>query len=750
MTGTTPGGIAYRRVDSCHFNVVPRDARFAEGAVVFEGVDDDANQLIDRLVVSAPIEVLVAGEYALSGLIERPSGEPLVAWGTATFEPGAASMQASIRAEEVLYWGEYGPFTLVELELSRILPEDEYIVDRLALLDIQTPAYGLNNYERAALELTGTIIDYGLDLDNDGLWDRLVVRVGVRCAQAGLYAYSYDVADACGGTISFATGHATFAASEAEQFAQLTFDGGLIGLRGIDGPYRIRNMLMYGPSESLAASGTIGETGTYAATAFECFTPPWDCNNNGVPDACDLAAGIGTDLNYDGILDECCPPGTWTAMPDGPSARVFHAMAYDSARHVSVMFGGRPGATGHLGDTWVHDGTSWQQRTGPAPTARNAHAMCFDPIRDRVVLFGGQDASGLRGDTWEWDGTTWLQRSTTGPNPRIGHVLVFNSSTGRSLLFGGAGGQGEYFDDTWEWDGTAWTQVQATGPSGRYGCAAAYDSVNLRVLLFGGAGDESGAQFPFFSDELWQFQNGAWTLLNVGGPAGRYGPAVTFDPERGSFILFGGSFWHPRWELFCDTWEWRGGQWARGADNGPGDRTGATMVYQNLAHRAFMYGGLGPDGNLRDAWHWAGPAVPFIAERPTIMSVNFGEELAIDMLVLGDSPLLRWDKDSVEIEDDERISGSTTASLRIVPARMSDEGLYRLEASNGCVTHDAALYVSVICRADFDQNGVVDVPDQFAFLAAWFGQDPSADFDGMNGVDVPDIFAFLTAWFAGC
>ncbi len=54
------------------------------------------------------------------------------------------------------------------------------------------------------------------------------------------------------------------------------------------------------------------------------------------------------------------------------------------------------------------------------------------------------------------------------------------------------------------------------------------------------------------------------------------------------------------------------------------------------------------------------------------------------------------------------------------------------------------------CRADFDLNGFVQVPDIFAFLSAWFAQNASADFDRNGTTEVPDIFAFLSAWFAGC
>jgi hypothetical protein len=55
------------------------------------------------------------------------------------------------------------------------------------------------------------------------------------------------------------------------------------------------------------------------------------------------------------------------------------------------------------------------------------------------------------------------------------------------------------------------------------------------------------------------------------------------------------------------------------------------------------------------------------------------------------------------------------------------------------------------CRADFNQDDTVAVPDIFAFLAAWFAGDASANFDGVDpSPSVPDIFAFLSAWFAGC
>jgi len=424
-------------------------------------------------------------------------------------------------------------------------------------------------------------------------------------------------------------------------------------------------------------------------------------------------------------------------------------MAYDSSRHVTVMFGGLLGSDGYLGDTWEYDGAEWQRRVVPGPNARFGHAMCYDSVRQRVVLFGGRSAAGMRRDTWEWDGQTWRFRSNLGPAWRIRHAMAYNSVTQRAVLFGGSA-YNPFFGDTWEWDGTTWTQIPISGPSARYGSAIVYDNLNNRMLLFGGAGNEDGQPDPFFSNELWQLQGGAWSLLSSGFPAGRYDPAMAFDAERGSLVLFGGSFFHPRWELFCDTWEWRAGQWIRGADSGPSDRAGAAMVYRTDVRRSFMFGGFGWGGNLQDGWEWAGPAVPLITTRPTVMSVNVGEELVIGVTVLGDSPLFTWDKDTVALEDGGRVSGATTAALRVLPAAMGDQGYYRIVASNGCASTDAIMHVTVVCRADFDLNGLVQVQDLLAFLSVWFAHGAGADFDGDGTIAVTDIFAFQTAWFAGC
>jgi hypothetical protein len=71
------------------------------------------------------------------------------------------------------------------------------------------------------------------------------------------------------------------------------------------------------------------------------------------------------------------------------------------------------------------------------------------------------------------------------------------------------------------------------------------------------------------------------------------------------------------------------------------------------------------------------------------------------------------------------------------------------------ITRDPAIDVNHNCTidqceciADWTVDGIVNVPDIFAFLSDWFGG--NADVNGDGVTTVPDIFAFLSLWFAGC
>ena len=85
--------------------------------------------------------------------------------------------------------------------------------------------------------------------------------------------------------------------------------------------------------------------------------------------------------------------------------------------------------------------------------------MAYDSARGVTILFGGTAADGPNGETWEYDGTTWTLRPSSGPSPRYGHALAYDSARAVTVLFGGN-------DDwvTWESDGTEWKSRATPGP----------------------------------------------------------------------------------------------------------------------------------------------------------------------------------------------------------------------------------------------------------------------------------------------
>lgn len=92
-----------------------------------------------------------------------------------------------------------------------------------------------------------------------------------------------------------------------------------------------------------------------------------------------------------------------------------------------------------------------------------------------------------------------------------------------------------------------------------------------------------------------------------------------------------------------------------------------------------------------------------------------------------------------------------SAHFGLGPSSVVDELLVRWpDGRTDAWTNVAADRTLVIrsCMADFNDDGVVNVTDVFAFLSAWFAGDADIDLSGVSSV--PDVFAFLARWFAGC
>ncbi|MEC7584336.1 MAG: kelch repeat-containing protein [Planctomycetota bacterium] len=299
--------------------------------------------------------------------------------------------------------------------------------------------------------------------------------------------------------------------------------------------------------------------------------------------------------------------GPWTqVVTTGPSARYTHAMAYDSQRGVTVLFGGREAGFNELDDTWEWDGTSWTQiaSTGPSPRAR--HTMAYDSQRGVTVLFGGRNPSfNPIGDTWEWDGNTWTQVASTGPAARYAHAMAYDSQRGVTVLFGGWIGSGA-LGNTWEWDGNTWTQVASTGPTARAYLTMNYDSQRGACVVFGGF----ESNFDILGD-TWEWNGTTWTQAANSGPIPRYDHMMCYDSLAGVSVLFGGE---SNSGLLSDTWEWDGNSWTQPAITGPPGRWGHQMAYDRQRGLSVLFGGQDSTGpTLGDTWEYREPVPSGVA-----------------------------------------------------------------------------------------------------------------------------------------
>ncbi|MCC6359294.1 MAG: immunoglobulin domain-containing protein [Phycisphaerales bacterium] len=365
---------------------------------------------------------------------------------------------------------------------------------------------------------------------------------------------------------------------------------------------------------------------------------------------------------------------------ESPTSRNNHAMVYDSARDVVVLFGGMGVSTNN--ETWEWDGIRWLQRatTGIRPSARAGHAMAYDENRGITVLFGGTDVND--NTVWEWNGISWSNRPTgLRPAARREHAMAFDIARGVVVMYGGQGGPLALpLRDTWEWNGSAWSR-RPDGPAQLHHHSMAYDAARNVTVLYGGVAG------------TWEWDGSAWASRGVTGPSLRESSAMTFDFDRRVVVLFGGRA--PNGDFLGDTWQWDGSTWVEVTAAGPAGRFSHALVYDQSRHTTLLYGGACATERFADLWELGSLSPIVILAAPDATSVSFGATAAFSVAATGDSPTYRWRWNGADLSDGETgrgsiISGATTAALSIANAQFADEGSYDCVVSNACGSQTSA------------------------------------------------------------
>ena len=284
----------------------------------------------------------------------------------------------------------------------------------------------------------------------------------------------------------------------------------------------------------------------------------------------------------------------------GPVPRCCSSLAFDSARGVSVTFGGFDAMSPFRNDTWEWNGSAWSEVDTPTdPAPRDSHGLVYDSARGVVVMFGGGRDGVLFGQTWEYDGTDWTFRSDTGPAPRWTHGMAYDADRGVTVVFGGADGP-NCRNDTWEWDGTSWTErTPAQSPPARCYPSMTYDAARGRVVMFGGQLATVGGT-P--AGDTWEYDGSTWTQRATPvAPRARFGAMLAWDGTRQRSVLFGGSV--SAQTYLNGHWEWDGEQWTERfpSPRPPGRRT-AGIAWDSARDVVLLFGGATNSGVAGDLW----------------------------------------------------------------------------------------------------------------------------------------------------
>ncbi len=401
---------------------------------------------------------------------------------------------------------------------------------------------------------------------------------------------------------------------------------------------------------------------------------------------------------------------------NGPSARYSHSMVYDSARAVSVLFGGffqSAGAGNAFNDLWEWNGERWTRLMGDdssagwtlldtgywrptysdRPVARGEHMMTYDARRQRVVLFGGTAVDPGRGvqflnDTWEWDGERWHFRGTNGPGWRVNAGFAYHPIRETSVLFGGSYSSGDAFPGAlWEWDGAAWKISPTVGNFAPNATTAtlAYDNYH-DVMFYGPTPGFSGIVYDVFWSLKWPNWSATTGGFNINEAGTPYSDMVYDSYRRRMVNTFG---------VNGGTGFWNGREWTvLSRQPAPRARFWHASTYDAARKRVALFGGTFGNYNsffssTNDTWELIALDSVLINSQPASQYRPANETATFTVVAEAPEGLplrYQWFRDKILLRDQGHISGATNATLTVAAVQPADGGVYTASVSCNCGT----------------------------------------------------------------
>lgn len=380
-----------------------------------------------------------------------------------------------------------------------------------------------------------------------------------------------------------------------------------------------------------------------------------------------------------------------------PAGRRNAALAYDSARGVTVLFGGIAVSGNSSRETYEWNGNTWLLRSMSGPIARAGHGMAYDSDRKRMVLFGGSynaaSAYYTLGDTWEYDGGKWILRATNGPSSRMFPAMAYDTATHKTVLYGGVWNGASWLYDTWEYDGNAgsWTQVSSGLPGGtqlsqRVPQMTFDQNQQKRVLI-----DMYNQGIVFAELRVFEWDGAQWVRRTpmpdpdrmterVPTPASGFG--LAYDSAQRMVIMNNGlnvGGFYP-----STTWGYDGTYWRLQSGDGPGPLSDGALAYDSARNALVEFGGWRNDvpGYYWDqTWEMVHADAPQFIHQPVAKSLPTGA-IQVSVTLRGMPPYqFQWRKDGLPLSEGSQYSGTTNGVLTMVG---SPSGLFDVVVAGNC------------------------------------------------------------------
>jgi len=212
------------------------------------GDDIDGDGLFEDLVVNVGITATSPVTYRALGELADSSGNLIATTSVETaLAAGSQSVVLRFSGAQIFQHRVDGPYTL---QLIRLAEDNDFTV--LPLDELQnaytTAAYRYIDFRDNAVAIPGTGNDKGVDTDANGFFDLLEITLDVIVENPGFYQWSARLVDQNGTELGVLASSGALAAG----FNTITFqfDGEAIGRNGVNGPYLLSDMLIFGANDS--------------------------------------------------------------------------------------------------------------------------------------------------------------------------------------------------------------------------------------------------------------------------------------------------------------------------------------------------------------------------------------------------------------------------------------------------------------------------------------------------------------------